>query len=268
MNTLKIDAARMTSSTDLKEFSSNNSIENDTPNTDAVNEFNSALEGKQGQTEDRILNTAQDAQKRKMDDTAQSQTEYSLPDKGRQSLRAEGKSPLFTQPQSDDSMDKKLAADKDLLDNTSSQCLSGDAVLSSLFGNRMLQQVKTPVEPAVDTPSIDLESLASTVADRILVSDPKLSGMAEVRIMINDAYLQNTELHLTRDADGMLTVTMLTSDTATHQTLVAAQDVLKNRLEQQENIPVRIDISQHSDAENGDMRRRSRGLEYSMEKNA
>lgn len=156
--------------------------------------------------------------------------------------------------------------DDDAPDDAGTLC--GDTVLQSLFGNRNLTAMEKAAESASAPPSTDMTALVTSVADQILVSDPRLSGQTEVRIMINDSILPGTELHLTRGADGLLTITMLTSDAAAHQSLVAAQDTLKTCLEQHESSPVRIDINQRSEAESGDQRRRSRGLVDMVEKNA
>ncbi len=100
----------------------------------------------------------------------------------------------------------------------------------------------------------DLDSLVQ----RILVSTPE-SGGHEVRISLSDSVLRGTEIVLQRGPDGMLLVSLNTTDAASFQTLVSAQDELKRALESRESGNVRVDVRR--DGENGnDAERKSRGL--------
>jgi len=104
----------------------------------------------------------------------------------------------------------------------------------------------------------DADSLASTLVERILVSSPG-SGTAEIRIILGDGVLPGTEIHLARGADGLLSVSLQTTDPGSFQSLVAARDGLQQRLERLEQGQVRVEVSQEARPDDGDADRRSAG---------
>lgn len=127
--------------------------------------------------------------------------------------------------------------------------------LDTLFAGRM------EAAPAESAPVADLDGLAEKLVDRILVSQPG-EGAGEVRIRLGGDVLPGTEITLRRGADGLLAVRLATTDAASFQTLVGAQDSLKARLGHLEK-DVRVDVVSErggSEAENNDARRQSRGF--------
>lgn len=131
--------------------------------------------------------------------------------------------------------------------------LSGmSSPLNSIFSGRMEQTA--PVPPALELDESRLEQLV----ERILVSTPEQGGN-EVRLSLGSQALPGTEIIIRRDAGGMLSVALNTTDQASFQTLVSARDELKRLLEAQERSGVRVDVNSGADAEDNDSRRRSRG---------
>lgn len=126
--------------------------------------------------------------------------------------------------------------------------------LESMFSGRM---TATPAPPAQPEPSMPVGKLAEQLLERILVSRDT-GGDQEVRLRLGSEILPGTEIRLRKGADGLLHVHLLTDNPASFQTLVAAQDNLKTRLEQLES-HVRVDVSSESRGEDGDQNRRSRG---------
>jgi type III secretion system needle length determinant len=123
--------------------------------------------------------------------------------------------------------------------------------LDSLFSGRMVQAAAAP-------PSafgfVDIEQLV----DHILVSSPE-NGGHEVRLMLDDKLLADTEIIIQRSLDGLLSVELRTTNISSFQTLVASQADLRRLLEQNESSEVRIVVNQ-DDAEDGGTDRRSRGF--------
>jgi type III secretion system needle length determinant len=111
-----------------------------------------------------------------------------------------------------------------------------------------------------ETPhSVDRSQLEQLV-DRILVSSPEQGGH-EIRLSLNSTVLKDTEVILTRNLDGRLSVTLQTPDTSSFQTLVSARGELQSLLEEQEDSPVQVTVDQDSSDEYNDTRRRSRGYQ-------
>lgn len=100
-------------------------------------------------------------------------------------------------------------------------------------------------------------ALAEKLVSRILVSQDSARGQ-EVRLQLGTEILPDTEIRLIKGRDGMLQVMLLSDNPSSFQTLVAAQGTLKEQLEKFET-NVRIDVSMHTQEENNDSRRRSRG---------
>lgn len=128
--------------------------------------------------------------------------------------------------------------------------------LDTMFGQRTSAADVVAAQPAADTP--DLDGLTSALVDRILVSDPR-GGENEIRITLSDNALPGTEVRLTRGTDGMLTVRLETDNASSFQTLVSAQDGLKNKLESLEKGTVRVEVSDSTRPDDGDAQRRSAG---------
>lgn len=128
--------------------------------------------------------------------------------------------------------------------------------LESLFSGRMEQ-----VQSATPAPSAPAEADGAELAqlvERILVSTPE-NGGHEVRLSLGSHTLSGTEIILQRDAGGLLSVTLSSTDASAFQTLVASQGTLKTMLENMENNEVRVTVTREADREDNDANRRSRG---------
>lgn len=127
--------------------------------------------------------------------------------------------------------------------------------LESLFSGRMEQM--TQAAPAPEASAMDNADLQKLV-DRILVSTPE-GGGNEVRLTLGSQTLPDTEIILHRDTDGMLSVTLSSTNASSFQTLVSSQGSLQQMLEQLENRSVRVEVYSETGREDNDSRRRSRG---------
>ncbi|WP_298067812.1 type III secretion system needle length determinant [uncultured Mailhella sp.] len=123
-------------------------------------------------------------------------------------------------------------------------------LLNNLFSGRMALSAA----PEVQAPAPERQW--ETLVDRILVSAPE-SGSREVRISLSEQTLGGTEIALQRGADGMLSIVLNTRDPAAFQTLVAAQNDLRQLLERHEPL-VRVQVLRESNREENDAQRRSR----------
>ena len=121
--------------------------------------------------------------------------------------------------------------------------------------------VSAPAAPAAA--GLDGEAL-ETLVSRILVNTPE-SGSPEVRLRLSDNVLSGTEISIVRDPSGHLAVALVTKDPAAFQTLVAARGELLSGLEKTEAGTVSVEVRNESGNDEGDMRRRSRGLEEAGE---
>lgn len=135
------------------------------------------------------------------------------------------------------------------------------ALLASLFeGMTTFASDRTEKTSGTVAPTeapADIEGLERLVS-RILISAPD-SGRAEVRLQVNESVLRGTEISLSRDHSGQLFVKITTNDATSYQTILAARTELTQRLDAKESLPVRIDLQNETDREEGDARRRSRG---------
>jgi type III secretion system needle length determinant len=142
------------------------------------------------------------------------------------------------------------------------------SLISSLFGERLgvtpgsvqVMLANTTVAPAtVDAPRTT--EMVERLVAQILVSPPDSAGEQEVRLMVKDSLLPDTEIRLARGADGLLSVTLSTGRSEVFQTLVAAQADLKQALDAREKQEVRLVVmdTQKSGAEDENGGRRSRG---------
>lgn len=133
------------------------------------------------------------------------------------------------------------------------------AGLSSLFADFSgFAQAVAPQGAVTEAPMSDnaLESLVS----RILVSSPD-EAPSQVRITLNDNVLRSTEIVLTRDLSGALSVLVDCRDRASFQTLVASRNALVEALEAHEKGAVCVQMSDSTESDEGDTSRRSRGLD-------
>lgn len=126
--------------------------------------------------------------------------------------------------------------------------------MDSLFSQRMTFMPTTPTPP--DLPRAP-ENLSAKLVEQILVGR-SAGGEHEVRLQIGSDILPGTEIRIQRGADGLIHVRLISDNAASFQTLVAAQDSLKQRLEQSGE-QVRVSVSSEAGAEDNDSQRRSRG---------
>ena len=125
--------------------------------------------------------------------------------------------------------------------------------VGELFKNH--RPFPAPAAPAENSaPNFEL---AEKLVSRILVNQDNATGH-EVRLQLGADILPDTEIRLIKGSDGMLQVMLLSDNKSSFQTLVAAQDTLKMQLEKFET-NVRVDVSMHTQEENNDSQRRSRG---------
>jgi type III secretion system needle length determinant len=126
--------------------------------------------------------------------------------------------------------------------------------LNDLFSGRMASITSGAARPEAPMPPSEL---AEKLVERILVGQTADGGQ-EVRLRLGPDVLPGTEIRMTKGPDGTLQVVLITDNASSFQTLVAAQNDLKARLENLDS-PVRIDITSESGAEDNDSNRRSRG---------
>ena len=126
--------------------------------------------------------------------------------------------------------------------------------LNDLFSGRMASITLGVARPEAPMPPSEL---AEKLVERILVGQTADGGQ-EVRLRLGPDVLPGTEIRMTKGPNGTLQVVLVTDNASSFQTLVAAQNDLKARLESLDS-PVRIDITSESGAEDNDSNRRSRG---------
>ena len=131
---------------------------------------------------------------------------------------------------------------------------SASSLLGSLFDSKM-SAVAAP--PPVGG---NLDELVDDLVQRILVSDPKSGAPAEIRIQLNDSILPDTQIMLRRGPDGLLSVLLSTGNASSMQTLVSAQQSLREELEKHGPVDVRVGSSEESRQGDNDANRRSQGL--------
>jgi type III secretion system needle length determinant len=123
------------------------------------------------------------------------------------------------------------------------------SLMSHLFNERMGHSpaAREQALAANVEASFDIDKLQDTVDQllrQILVSHPDQAGDREVRLVLQDSLLPGTEVRLSRGADGLLSVRLLTGHDHAFQTLVAAQSALKERLTAHEQREVRVEVTQ------------------------
>ncbi|MDR3175538.1 MAG: hypothetical protein LBU06_03265 [Desulfovibrio sp.] len=133
---------------------------------------------------------------------------------------------------------------------------SASSLLASLFEGKM-GAVAAP-EPVCG----NLDELVDDLVQRILVSEPKSGAPAEIRLQLNDSVLPDTQIALQRSPDGSLSVMLTTGNASSMQTLVSAQQSLREQLEKHGPVEVRVNSAEESGREERDADRRSRGLMY------
>jgi type III secretion system needle length determinant len=101
---------------------------------------------------------------------------------------------------------------------------SGDSILAAMHDGRPdhTRQAGEPnlaaASQAENAPRPG-ESLASQLAERILVSAPDAAGGREVRVILREDVLSGTEIRIQRQEGGALSVTFVTNDLRAEQML-------------------------------------------------
>ncbi len=144
----------------------------------------------------------------------------------------------------------------------STDSMSAESMMASLFNaqNQAGNSMNKDITAASGASSNLSSDSVQEIADRILTAT-KADGSQEVRISLSDKALAGTEVTINRALDGQLSVQFNTSNANSFQTLVAAQDALKEALNQT-NTDVKVEV--HNDSNNAD--RESQGkFEYSSQ---
>lgn len=131
---------------------------------------------------------------------------------------------------------------------------SASSLLGSLFASKM-DAIAAPAPAAVN-----LDELVDGLVQRILVSDPKTGGPAEIQLQLNDSVLSDTQITLRRDPDGLLSILLATGNAASMQTLVSARQSLHDQLEKHGPVSVSINETKGNGQSDNDANRRSQTL--------
>jgi type III secretion system needle length determinant len=143
-----------------------------------------------------------------------------------------------------------------------------DESLSSLMRSLFAERLGAPpadaareAHAASDLAAPRPAEMVERLVEQILVSHPDQAGESEVRLMVKDSVLPDTEIRLSRGTDGLLSVTLSTGRNDAFQTLVAAQAELKQALNARETQEIRLTVvdTRGTGAEEGRSDRRSRG---------
>lgn len=137
----------------------------------------------------------------------------------------------------------------------------GDALLRAMFGGAPAVPIEEKSNLTNQEPK--LAALASEVAERVLVSDPASGESSEVRIILKDSVLPQTEIRISRNAGEML-VQFVTQSAESAEWLaaqqIAVQELLQERLRREK---VRVEIQR--DARDSDENDASRGTRNPLE---
>ena len=140
---------------------------------------------------------------------------------------------------------------------------SGDALLHSLGASFV------PLETQAVAPALtqDTSSLATELAERILVNVDNRAAGGEVRISLKDAVLPDTEIILHQEGERLL-VQLASGNPASLEVLRLTQNDLRNKLLALGQ-DISVEVLDNRDQEDGDRSRhsggRSRGLDYFTE---
>jgi type III secretion system needle length determinant len=133
------------------------------------------------------------------------------------------------------------------------------SLMSSLFSERMggnplavREQQPQAVEVGAPAASSRVQDTVEQLVQQILVSHPDQAGDREVRLVLQDRVLPDTEVRLSRGADGLLSVSLLTGRDDAFQTLVSAQTALQERLAIHEQREVRVVVTQTQGGQTSD----------------
>jgi type III secretion system needle length determinant len=135
----------------------------------------------------------------------------------------------------------------------------GDAILQSMQG-RSATGSTAPGGGA--EASFSVSEAAQEIADRILVSDPSLSGKAEVRLTLRESVMPGTEVRISKES-GMVQVELVTTSDQSFALLASQkgnlEQMLKDRMGDGVNVQVKFS---ESGREEGDGRSRQQRSAY------
>ena len=143
-----------------------------------------------------------------------------------------------------------------------SETADNTSELSQIFSSLLNQSSNTAshsshmaaadgVAPLTDANEIDkLNDLASTIVDRILVSDPKFSATSQVMLTLShNSAFANMDIMLERTLDGTLSVEIYTKSKEQTRDVVRIRQDITDALEKHESGLVRLTITQEQDSE-------------------
>jgi type III secretion system needle length determinant len=89
-----------------------------------------------------------------------------------------------------------------------------------------------------------LSQVARAISERILVSDPKRYSKQEVRIMLKESVLPDTEIRISREG-GTTRITLVTTSNDAYQVLTEQKEGMQNHLNQRLTGEVRVSLQGH-----------------------
>jgi len=110
--------------------------------------------------------------------------------------------------------------------------------------------------------NVSVSDISREIADRILVSDPELSGRQEVRIMLKESVLPGTEIRIRKEGDSVQ-IQLVTTSNDTFILLSDRKDQLQGHLHSRlgERVSVGLEFNE-TGAGQGDGRSRQRRNMY------
>ena len=154
---------------------------------------------------------------------------------------------------------QKMAAEKGDMPSP----FSGDALLRGLGAS--FAPLET--QAAAPAPAQDAATLATELAERILVNTDNRAAGGEVRISLKDAVLPNTEIILRQEGERLM-VQLASNNPASLETLRLAQNDLRDKLLALGR-DISVEVLDSRDQEDGNSSGysdgRSRGLDYFTE---
>jgi len=97
------------------------------------------------------------------------------------------------------------------------------------------------------------------VVSRILVSDPQYSNKEEVRIVLQDSFLEGTEIRVAREGDGVK-ITIVTDSSESYEFLSQQQEPMGNELKDKldRNVQVSVELTESGREQQNEGRSRQR----------
>jgi type III secretion system needle length determinant len=109
-----------------------------------------------------------------------------------------------------------------------------------------------------------LVEVANEIAERIFVSEKKVDGSQEIRILLKDSVLPQTEVRVFKK-EGVIHIAFQTSSQEAHRLLLDNRESLNNYLNQQLETEIRVEINFFSSQTEANTEGRSRGRRFVYE---